>query len=529
MANEISRVEQAMITLDETVKQFAMAQAPEVGKTFVEVFRRAAIVRKLESLLTDEVMTVAIIPLKDKSFGFRTDEDARVAKGKSPYNVHQIRNVMIDAIMRGLRPTNNELNVIAGNCYMAKNGAKRLVREFPGLTDLVLHPGTPKMMQGGAVVEMTADFKLNGKPMRLERKGAEAFAIRLIGDQGADAALGKADRKMHAYILETLTGTEHSSADMDEIDGEAKVVLPAPGEAANGHTKELPPAPQTVSRTEQLKDAMRTQETKRGSANPTNQKPAATAAPAQTKEKPKEQPKPAPAPEPAPAADKPNDFEPAPPPANDEELMKKAKATLALCREQKIAVKQMDPVIKDGKVYHPNLTPTGAYKGASPAAATVPAGVPTTGEEVKPNAAPPTEHSAAPAQAAAAAAPAEPAKQATGEVLTATSEITNVSKVKDSNPTCWKMKDETSGQYITEDFELAKKFKTAYEKKIKQLIEYVERSALTEKYGNKFWEVVGISDAPVDSDMPPGADVWPGDDLGEEPAAAIENLPETPQ
>lgn len=179
----------------------------EIAKTFA----LALAVQELRSAVMPLVPSIR--PLVGTTLGFRTDRDT---SDKGPYPDHVIADCLVEATARGLRWTGNEFNVIGARCYTTKEGYSRLVADLPGLTDLELTPTPPRMSEGGAVVKYRATWKLNGAPQSMERD----IPTRLNAGMGADAAIGKATRKMLAAIHARITGSTQSFADSDAEDVE---------------------------------------------------------------------------------------------------------------------------------------------------------------------------------------------------------------------------------------------------------------------------------------------------------------------
>lgn len=148
-----------------------------------------------------------ILPLQGSALGFRTDKDK---DGGYPPAV--VAECATEALLRGLRLTGNEWNIIGGRCYVAQAGLARLVAELPGLTDLELAPAVPVMKEGGAIVEYAAQWKLGPTAMALKR----SIPVRVNNGMGADAILGKAKRKMLAAIHERVTGSTISDGEVDD-------------------------------------------------------------------------------------------------------------------------------------------------------------------------------------------------------------------------------------------------------------------------------------------------------------------------
>jgi hypothetical protein len=174
--------------------------------------------QELRQLITHDVLK-SVATLQGTDLGFRTDKDA--AGG---YPLETIRDVVIEAAIRGYSPTGNEFNIISGRFYPTKNGLERKVREFPGLTDLKMREGVPQRMTDGALVEYHAEWRLDGKPDRIDcvndGPSDTRIAVRVNQGMGVDAILGKARRKMLARIYNRLTGSRQL---MDEVEGEEEI------------------------------------------------------------------------------------------------------------------------------------------------------------------------------------------------------------------------------------------------------------------------------------------------------------------
>lgn len=200
----------------------------------------AAGVQHLRKALTDDIMQRVFMPLQGSKLGFVTDQDS-----KGGYDIATVRDCMIEGMIKGAQPINNEINIISGNCYVAKNGLKRMVMQWPGLTNLCLTPGVPQAAgDKGALIAMRATWRLNGKPMELYRgqtKDADGvvddtrIAVRVNSGMGPDAIIGKAERKMYKAIYEILTGGAITVDDGDAIDTVGETVAsagPTPAPAA---------------------------------------------------------------------------------------------------------------------------------------------------------------------------------------------------------------------------------------------------------------------------------------------------------
>jgi len=159
-------------------------------------------IRALRQAISEEMIR-DVVALQNTPLGFLTD------KPDGGYPASVVRDVLIEALIRGARPVGNEINIISGRCYLAQSYFSRKVGQFPELSDLRIELGVPKMQSGGAVVDCRASWNLAGKPDELKAE----IPIRVNAGMGADAVLGKAKRKLLARVLQYLTGSNLSIPD----------------------------------------------------------------------------------------------------------------------------------------------------------------------------------------------------------------------------------------------------------------------------------------------------------------------------
>lgn len=219
MGIEILQDTHKVESIVQRVSTDALAELPPMTRTVV----LAKGMHDLRQAMTEQLVTTVFMPLQGYKLGFRTDKDK---EGGYPWEI--VRDVAIEAMVRGFQPCGNEFNIIGGNFYATKEGMDRKVREWPGLTGLNLVPGVPKMSEGGALVPYEATWKINGRPDRLDCKATadedRRIPVKVNSGQGADAILGKAERKMLARIYKRLSGQTIDEADIVDTVGEAVTV-----------------------------------------------------------------------------------------------------------------------------------------------------------------------------------------------------------------------------------------------------------------------------------------------------------------
>lgn len=216
---------EALARVETIVTEMSAAGGAGDSGHFGRAFRMAAAIRALGQAITTEMMQ-DIMALQGTGLGFLTD------KGTAGYPVDDVKIVAIEAALMGAHWVGNEFNIISCRPYLTKNFFTRKLREFPGLTDLKLYPGVPVLMgEKGALVPYIATWKLNGEEMKIERiltklddktELDQRICIKVNSGMGADAILGKAERKIKAAIYARLTGSDLTDGEVDDAGGSSK-------------------------------------------------------------------------------------------------------------------------------------------------------------------------------------------------------------------------------------------------------------------------------------------------------------------
>jgi hypothetical protein len=211
-------LEQQLAKIDKIASECNLTKAPKSFGTSIMVARA---MQELRDILQGEILS-SLMQLQGTELGFVTDRDKRPkdapADWKPGYPEHVVRDVAIAAILRGFQMVNNEVNIIAGKFYGAKNGFIRLVRELPGLAELKIKEGrVVKSSDVVALVPMSVTWKLRGVADSIECD----VPVKIDQYSTIDQILGKATRKILARVYARVTG---SKALLDEIDTDDAVV-----------------------------------------------------------------------------------------------------------------------------------------------------------------------------------------------------------------------------------------------------------------------------------------------------------------
>lgn len=220
--------------IDDVAGKYAKALEDPALQAFQRTLLTAQGIESLESILDDKVMA-RLMRLMNTPLGFLTDKPTKTDPGL--YDVATVRRCIVAALLQGFFPVGNEMNIIAGKFYGAKAGYKRKCEELPGISDLEVIPGVPKLIEGRTVVRVRATWKMDGpdgKRIDKELTGADGqpgrvFAVRVNQGSTDDATIGKAERKAYKAIYELMTGTKITEGDDVETDKTAAVGDPPAG------------------------------------------------------------------------------------------------------------------------------------------------------------------------------------------------------------------------------------------------------------------------------------------------------------
>lgn len=248
--------------IEKLVESCSLSQIEQSQGRFGAMMILSSGMIELRKLLTDDFMKANVMPLMNSPLGFMTDKPSW--NDPSVYSIDIVRDCLIEAVLRGLYPTNNQFNIIAKRCYVALNGFKFLLKRIPELTSIKIVPGVPKMHtdaegKGGAVVKLECTIVYKEKKVCMDRE----FAIKVNKGMGADAIIGKAQRKMRKDIFEYVTGC--AIPDGEAGDGESygtdglknvDAVDLTTGEINPNPPKQLTGGRKAVNNVTRLKDAV---------------------------------------------------------------------------------------------------------------------------------------------------------------------------------------------------------------------------------------------------------------------------------
>ncbi len=173
---------------------------------------------QLRTMLDAPEVRQRVEALRDCPIGFRSDRDPKIINSKTqkpnePYPWEVTRDCALEASMRGLQLVGNHFNILAGRCYVTKEGLEYLIRSMEGVTDFRPVIGIPKNTASGMQVECSATWKQGGKEMSV------SAVIPVKSDQYsfAEQLMGKASRKLYARVYAMMSGVGTPDGDAGEV------------------------------------------------------------------------------------------------------------------------------------------------------------------------------------------------------------------------------------------------------------------------------------------------------------------------
>jgi len=247
MSNELTTTNQphASELIDKVVKELQkhLDEATKNGNLITKALVLARALRTLQSLCTPAVME-DMMALQGTVVGFRTDRE-KPKHGPVGYPVEIVRDVCIQAFLRGFDVTGNNINIIAGNLYPTKEGYENRLQNFPGLRDLQINLEVPEILDSKvALVGATASWLFHGRDGFIEcvksEKQDTRIPIKAEDYTTFDAIQGKAKRKLYAKIFERVSGMSFESQDNHETVDAETVTTVEPLPVVENQTKTKP-------------------------------------------------------------------------------------------------------------------------------------------------------------------------------------------------------------------------------------------------------------------------------------------------
>lgn len=229
MSDKLQTYKSTFAAIEEAAKTVALGAAePRIA----HALDMAVAMQTVRDALSQQVVESVLMPLMNSRLGFRTDKDPTKPvwnkqtggyTAPKPYDWLVVREAAIEAMLRGLAPVGNQFNIVAGSCYVTKEGFLQLLKR--AVSDYREKIGQPQWSAAAsnaktatnddarlAVVTVRADWTQGGKPDFLEAE----IPIRVNTAMGIDAVMGKAESKLRRRVWAQLSGQELPEGDADE-------------------------------------------------------------------------------------------------------------------------------------------------------------------------------------------------------------------------------------------------------------------------------------------------------------------------
>jgi hypothetical protein len=208
MSTELKNITESQSLVSHELNNQILAVLSSKVEGFEKAFIMASAIQVLQEKLTPEFMK-PILALQGSNLGFKTDKDKN-----GGYTEHQVKSCLIDAVLLGLQPTNNEFNIISGNMYPTRQGFGSLLQKIQGLKyNLVYSNPIFSQDKSTATCKVTVSWDYN-----MEKQSQELeFPIKSNEYTTADAILGKCERKARRWLFNTVKGTDIPDGDVTEI------------------------------------------------------------------------------------------------------------------------------------------------------------------------------------------------------------------------------------------------------------------------------------------------------------------------
>jgi hypothetical protein len=184
---------------------------------------------QLQDAMSDDAVAL-VMGLQGHELGFKTDKDS-----SGGYPAEVVKAITVRALMHGAKLINNEFNIISRGLYLTQAFFLRKLREFPGLTDLVIDVDAPDAgtLTGKNRVFLIGGYascKVNGKLVEVfcrktERFGDQRVTVKAYdNDTATDGAMGKAKKRIAQKLYERIAGVNLSDDDDTPTDATVTVV-----------------------------------------------------------------------------------------------------------------------------------------------------------------------------------------------------------------------------------------------------------------------------------------------------------------
>lgn len=163
---------------------------------------------KVREILSKPEVISKIMPLQNKPYGFLTD------RKQNGYGQEEVLDCLTEATMQGVSFANNEFNIIAGKCYIAKNGMRSKLNYLP-IANFVVKFDDYNVSR--ELVKVPATISWTDTETNIKHKEQLHLIFRFNKTDSPDNLFGKGKRKAYAWLFERYTGTTVDDGDASDV------------------------------------------------------------------------------------------------------------------------------------------------------------------------------------------------------------------------------------------------------------------------------------------------------------------------
>lgn len=181
------------------------------------MFYAASAVAAIREALTDDVMKAVIMPLVDTKAGFLTDRrPTRKNPTPQPYTLNEVRSCVIEALTKGVLATGNHFNIIAGSCYITREGYAYLLKKLG--CKFIIEVGEPVTAANSQKYAVKINAEYRGERICYTANFTLSKGAYTTDEQNAGKAWARAVKSLYTYV----TGID--MGDASELDEKPAVV-----------------------------------------------------------------------------------------------------------------------------------------------------------------------------------------------------------------------------------------------------------------------------------------------------------------
>lgn len=216
------------------------------------MFYAASAVAAIREALTDDVMKAVIMPLVDTKAGFLTDRrPTRKNPTPQPYTLNEVRSCVIEALTKGVLATGNHFNIIAGSCYITREGYAYLLKKLG--CKFIIEVGEPVTAANSQKYAVKINAEYRGERIGYTANFTLSKGAYTTDEQNAGKAWARAVKSLYTYVTGIDMGDaselDEKPAVVDTVAEDVTVQFKPAGQAAEPQPEPQPAAAPKVQQT----------------------------------------------------------------------------------------------------------------------------------------------------------------------------------------------------------------------------------------------------------------------------------------